>query len=150
MKIRHHIPLLSAMVFVQAAPAQDIVRSNNTDDLDQTTSWVGGTVPGVANVGVWDATVTSANSSALGSDQSWQGIRIASPGGNVAITGSDTLTIGSSGIEITGRSLTLAGPVAFGSDATLTLNTNNQGISFPGGGDLGGNTLTVISGHESR
>jgi len=133
-----------------ATSAQDLIKANNVDALNLITSWVGGNVPGATNVAVWDATVTAANSVSLGEAQSWQGIRIATPGGNVTVTGTDTLSLGPSGITLTGRSLTLANPTTFSSNADLTLNTNNEGITFSGTADLGGKTLTVISANESR
>jgi hypothetical protein len=77
MKPRRHLPLLATLAFAHTATAQDIIKANNTDALNATTSWVGGSVPGSGNVAVWDSTVIAANTTSLGANQSWQGIRIA-------------------------------------------------------------------------
>lgn len=75
--------------------AADIVKANNVDDLGAVTSWVGGILPGVSDIAVWDSTVTSANESTQGTTSTWGGIRIADPGGTVGIrlTASRTLTL---------------------------------------------------------
>ncbi len=44
-----------------AVYAADVVKANNTTPLNQAGSWVGGGVPGAADVAVWDASVTGAN-----------------------------------------------------------------------------------------
>lgn len=56
------------------ASAAAIVKNDNTDALNQISSWVGGVVPGAGNIATWDATLTVNNTSALGTNQSWQGI----------------------------------------------------------------------------
>jgi hypothetical protein len=65
------------------ALAVDRIKANNATNLDQGGSWVGGAIPGTADVGVWNSTVVGANSTVLGSDQNWSGLRIANPGGTV-------------------------------------------------------------------
>jgi len=52
------------------APAADVIKADNADALNATTSWILGVVPTAADVGVWDSTVTGANSVALGGDLS--------------------------------------------------------------------------------
>jgi autotransporter-associated beta strand protein len=106
MKVKSTPSLLlgtAILAFAHTATAQDIIKANNTDALNLGTSWVGGSVPGVGNVAVWDSTVTAANSTNLGGATSWQGIRIANPGGAVTINNAsaDTLTLGGSGIDMT-------------------------------------------------
>src|SRR6218665_2018127 len=59
--------------------AADVVKDNNTNNLNLTTSWVGGIAPTNADVAVWNATVAAANTTLLGANTSWQGIRIADP-----------------------------------------------------------------------
>src|SRR6266498_1745349 len=78
-----------------------IVKANNTDNLNLGTSWVGGVVPGAADVALWDATVTGANSTLLGADLTWGTVRVTSPGGLVTIGGSNRLTLtGVNGIDL--------------------------------------------------
>lgn len=75
------------------AEAANINKGNNTDDLNLTTSWVGGVAPTASDVALWDATVTGANSVSLGADPSWQGIKITNPAGPVTINAGNTLTL---------------------------------------------------------
>ena len=91
-----------AFVAAVASPsfAADVIKGNNTTALNLGASWTSGTAPTTADVAVWNNTVTAANSSALGSDLSWQGIKLQSPGGKVTITGAaNTLTLGSASQE---------------------------------------------------
>jgi len=118
-----------------AASAATIVKTNNVDDLNLPSSWVGGAVPGAADVAQWDATVTGANSVVLGADLAWGGIRIANPGGVVTIGSGNTLALGASGIDMGSSTVNLtiqSGLTLLGSrrqlwnvasGRTLTLNT---------------------------
>ena len=99
-----------------SARAADVLKADNVDDLDLGTSWVGGTAPGTEDVGVWDATVTAANSTALSAPYSLGGIRIANPGGLVtigAVGGTNGLTLGRFGIDMSAatQDLTINAPV---------------------------------------
>jgi fibronectin-binding autotransporter adhesin len=68
-----------------SAQAANIVKTNNTANLNLATSWTNGVAPGAADVAQWDSTVTGANTVALGSSAIWSGIRIVNPGGTVTI-----------------------------------------------------------------
>ncbi len=143
------------------SPAADVIKADNTDALNATTSWSLGVVPTAADVGVWDNTVTGANSVALGGDLSWQGIRIADPGGAVAITAGNTLTLGTAGIDMSAatQDLSIASGVTLGSGQSWTIDTGRtlavsgaigetggaQGLTKAGDGTLtltGGNSYT--------
>ena len=87
-----------ASTFSQAA---DVTKANNADNLNLTSSWSGGSVPGSGDVGVWDSTVTSANTVLLGGNLSWSGVRIANPGGLVTISAGNTLTLDTGGVDLT-------------------------------------------------
>ena len=78
---------LTATVGAAGIPSNEIIKANNTTNLDLPESWVGGAAPSAVDVAVWDATVTTANTSVFSLDQSWGGIRIANPGGLVTISG---------------------------------------------------------------
>jgi len=158
MKSRRYLPLFATLAFVHTATAQDITKANNTDALDLPTSWVGGSVPGDSNIAVWDDTVTAAKSVAFGADQSWQGIKVTNPGSPVTIVGTNTLTLGTSGIDLSstdpgnltlgpslvvaadqswtvgsGRTLTASGVVTLSTGTTLTLSgSGTVRISFSG------------------
>ena len=123
------LALLASAACLRAAT---IIKSGNTDNLNLTTSWVGGVVPGALDAAKWDSTVTSPNSVALGANMSLGGIIITSPGGAVTITG-NTLTTGNSGIDMSGASqnLTISSGLTLGPGAqtwgvangmTLTVN----------------------------
>lgn len=105
-----------------AAQAVDRIKANNTTNLDQGASWAGGVAPGAADVGVWNNTVTGPNASALGTDQSWGGIRIANPGGAVTISAGNILTLGTSGINMSAatQDLTIASGLTLLGDAKQT------------------------------
>ena len=89
-----------------------IVKANNQDNLNLTTSWVGGVVPTSADWAKWDSTVAAANTTVLGADTTWANIRITNPGGLVTINPGSPV-----------RTLTLNGTVdMIGATADLTLN----------------------------
>ncbi|WP_395730034.1 autotransporter-associated beta strand repeat-containing protein [Prosthecobacter sp.] len=83
---------LSTLLMILPAHAADRTKLNNTTNLNNGGSWSGG-VPDLGNAAVWTNTVTGANTSVLGGDVSWQGIRIADPGGLVTIGAGNTLTL---------------------------------------------------------
>lgn len=101
----------------------DFIKANNTLDLDLPASWVGGVVPSGLDVAVWDATVTGANSSVFTSDQFWDSIRIANPGGLVTVSGNSLNLSGAStgvGIDLSAATQNLL------LDTTVILNTNQE------------------------
>lgn len=118
-----------------SAQASSIVKANNTDNLNLTTSWSGSVVPGVGDIAVWNSTVTGANTVALGADTSWSGIQIVSPGGLVTIQAGNTLTNGASGIDMSAatQSLTLNNNLVVGAPQFWTLAA---GVSNTVGGAL--------------
>lgn len=108
MKNRH--PHLRLLLLALGLPTSTwaIDKANNTTNLDQGTSWVGGTVPGAGDLAVWTNTVTTANSVLLGSDTFWGGLQVVSPGGVVTIGAGNNLTLGASGINLSSASQNLA------------------------------------------
>lgn len=93
---------LLSLSFPQLGWAADRTKANNADNLNLSTSWVGGEVPGSGDVGVWDDTVTGSNATVLGSDLSWQGIRVGgtTQTGTITISTGNTLTLGTAGIDM--------------------------------------------------
>jgi fibronectin-binding autotransporter adhesin len=73
-------------------------KANNTDDLDESSSWTAFVPSG--SVAKWDATVTGANTVSLGSDLSFAGIAITDPGGPVTINPGNLLTLGAAAVDI--------------------------------------------------
>lgn len=103
----------SALLIAPSAHAATRIKQNNTDPLNQASSW--DVLPGSADIAQWDVTVTGANSTVLGADLSWAGIKIVNPGTvpgtePVTIGAGNTLTIGTSGIDMSTatQNLTLA------------------------------------------
>jgi len=89
-----------AAIVCQFSTAATIQKADNANALNDTASWVGGVVPGAADIASWGPTVTSANSTSLGANLSWQGITLSNPGGAIAIGGANTLTLGTAGIDM--------------------------------------------------
>jgi len=144
-----------AFLGVQAASAQDIQKANNTTALNLAGSWTGESVPGSGNRAVY--TGLGSLSTALGADLSWQGIRHAGNTGTWTITGSNTLTLGSSGIEISGTGsggVTINSNVIQGANASyVTANGRNitLGGSLSGSGNINvsGTGLLLLNGNNS-
>lgn len=80
--------------------AAPVIKDNNTNDLNLTSSWVGGALPGTGDIATWDSTVTGANSVLLGGNLSFGGLALTNPGGAVTIGAGNTLTLGTSGIDM--------------------------------------------------
>ena len=125
--LRHAICLSLALpvsYFVSTfAQAADVVKANNTNALNLGTSWTGGTAPGSGDVAVWNNTVTAANTTVLGANTSWQGIRIVNPTGLVTIGNGNTLTLGSSGIDVasTNAGLRIQSAVTLGANQSWVI-----------------------------
>ena len=114
--IRKAFPLaLSITAAIPQIQAAVIVKDNNANALNASTSWVGGNAPGPGDIASWTSTVAAANSTALGADLAWDGVEITNPGGLVTIgtAAVNTLTLGASGIK-------------FGSSATQNLLINSN------------------------
>ncbi len=167
------VPVFTTVALVTTGLADNVVKANNANNLNLTTSWVSGNTPGASDVAYWDHTITAANSAALGADLSWLGIALSSGvGGDVTISGaSNTLTLGASGINnASSKALNLTSLIALnasqawsgtlgltgstitnnGYDLTLTGRINLQ-AALDGTGGLtktGGLTLT-ISGNST-
>lgn len=152
--------------------AVDVIKGDNTNVLNLGTSWASGTAPGTGDVATWSGTYNTAGSlsSAFTSSTpvSWQGIKIGSLSGTAAglvsiggtgtaITGSQ-VTIGSSGIDMSGANQNLvvnaATIVLSGSTQTWTVATGRNlrfGTTGTGGANAnldgtGGTVITVTGG----
>jgi autotransporter-associated beta strand protein len=112
--------VLGAFALCAIAQAADVIKANNTDNLELTTSWVGGALPG-ANTATWNSTVTSGNTtSTLGTNLSFGGIKIVNPGAavtvNAAVLNSGSVTANSTTdtFTYTGTDVVLDNVVTFG------------------------------------
>ena len=99
-RIHHRLAISLAVLALIPAAAHAATRTkqNDTDNLNLASSW--DTLPGAADIAQWDSAVTAANTTVLGADLSWAGIKIVGPGGAVAINSGNTLTVGTSGIDL--------------------------------------------------
>ena len=96
-----------------------VTKADNADDLNLTTSWVGGNAPDSSGMAKWDNTVQAANTTVLGADLAWGGITIANPGGLVTINAGNTLAL-NGGIDMSAATadLTLNCNIALGGPTT--------------------------------
>lgn len=106
----------AAVMIHSAICAAPISKADNSDNLNLTTSWVGGVVPGPGDVATWDATVTGANTTVLGADLSLGGLTVASPGGPITIGAGNTLTLGTAGVDMSAatQNLTISSGLVIG------------------------------------
>jgi autotransporter-associated beta strand protein len=81
-----------------AAATRD--KANNQDNLNLSSSWLV-SLPTAADIAQWTNTVAGANATQLGADRSWLGVKIVNPGGAVSIAGTNTLTLGGGGVDMT-------------------------------------------------
>jgi autotransporter-associated beta strand protein len=95
------VAVLAALVFVNTVTAATYLKANNQTPLNQTGSWSTGVVPTSTDTGKWDATVTAANGSvSLGNNMTWAGMVLVNPGGWITFNAGNTLTLGSSGLDM--------------------------------------------------
>src|SRR5262245_10083633 len=85
---------IAAAILSTASWAANVIKADNADNLNLGTSWVSGSPPSSLDIGVWDSTVTTANTTVLGANTNWAGIRISNPGGPVTINAGNFLTNG--------------------------------------------------------
>src|ERR1041384_8202580 len=106
--------------------AADIVKTNNTDNLNLATSWTGGVAPISADIAIWTNN-SQAGSNGLGAALSWGGLVIGNPATDVAFgsVGGFVLTLGASGINLSAATvdLSLTNPVALGAAQTWDVAT---------------------------
>ncbi|KMQ52932.1 Fibronectin type III domain protein [Chitinispirillum alkaliphilum] len=130
--------------WTELVTAGDRVKEDNTDNLDLSSSWVGGTVPTNVDTAVWDTTVTTANTVIMGSDAEWNKLRIAHPGGDVAIN-NNTLTLGAGGIDMSDAEVDLSIGSAVILGASQTWNVAG-GRTLTSSGAVGGSSSLTKSG----
>ncbi|RYD46727.1 MAG: hypothetical protein EOP85_06875, partial [Verrucomicrobiaceae bacterium] len=120
----------SIFVLTGTASAADIIKDNNLSTLNQTSSWIGGVVPGATDVAVWNSTVPGTIGTGLGADASWLGLKILDPGGTVTIgSGANVLNLGASGINMataTQNLLVAPGTLNLTADQTWSVAANRE------------------------
>ena len=126
----------AAVAGFHASPVSAAVidKADNTNNLNLPASWTGGVVPGAADIARWNG-LAGANSVLLGADMSLQGLTIATTGGAVSIGGSNTLTLGVSGIDMSAASQNLAitSNLALGTGTQVWNVAASRTLSLSGG-----------------
>ena len=119
-----------------------VTKTNNTDNLNLGSSWVGGNAPDSSGTAKWDNTVTSPNTTVLGANVAWGSILIADPAGLVTISAGNTLT-NNGGIDMSSATtnLTLNCSYALGNSAIWNV-ASSQTLTM-GGAVSGGSGLNI-------
>jgi autotransporter-associated beta strand protein len=159
------LPVAAALLTgLHSAVAGDVNKLDNSTALNLGTSWQGGSAPGASDVGVWSGTFVANRITQLGADMSWAGIRVGPTSGagtlmtiSGSLPGSNTLTLGSSGIDMTsaGVNLTINTNLVLGasqswnvtSGRTLAVQTGT--VSGSGALELAGSGTIVMSGNAN-
>ena len=117
---------IALFVFTNAVNATTRVKANNTTTLNQTGSWTGNVVPTSSDIGQWNNTSgPSGNSVSLGGDMTWQGIQIANNATAwITINGANTLTLGTSGFDMTASPFSVTMNCLMGIGGIQTWNVN--------------------------
>ena len=143
-------------LFVERTAILPVVKADNTVNLELTNSWAGGIVPSLYDQAVWDGTVTTANTTTLGADENWAGIKITGPGGPVVINGTNLLSIENSGVDMSAASqnLTLNCPLALNGASAWNVAagrvvTANSSISGAGSLAKSGLGVVILSGENT-
>jgi len=135
----------AASVAVSLKPmfAQTLTKANNTTNLTLAGSWVENTVPTTSNVLVFSNTWTT-GSVAMGGNLSVAGLQItnvATGNGRITFTGTQSLTLGSNGIDMSAATgnFRIDPAIVLGANQTWSvasgriLNLVANGVTSPGG-----------------
>jgi len=146
--LRASLALTATCLIPIQAGAQEITKAGNADALNLGSSWIGGTPPASGNVALWDSTLAGSNTVSLGADASWQGIRIADPGGLVTLSAGNTLTLGSSGIDMSAatQNLTINSATTIGATQNWAVATSRTLLRSGATTTFGTGTTTTLSG----
>ena len=142
---------LDDIIWLSSAFQTNIVKANNLNNLDLSSSWTNGPVRS-GSIAVWNQLVTTANTTTIGGGIALGGIFLNSPGAAVTInpgTGG-LLSLGQYGIDAsqTAYGLTLNAPVFLNGDQAWNSGSTSltAGGSINGGGGLtkcGSGVLTL-------
>ncbi len=135
-----------------------VTKANNTTNLDNAASWIGGATPGIFSQALWNNTVTAANTSTLAASQLWKGIRITNPAGTVTINGSALLALDDLGLDMTAATrdlvvncpLQLTVPAAWSVAPGRTASFNGIISGYPGLALTGPGTVRLESANTYR
>jgi len=154
---------LKKLAFVSAATllacfgpmhAADVVKANNTNVLSGTSAWTAGAVPTSADIAVWDATQAVNRNNQIGGNVSFGGIKVANPLGTayqITTTASSTLTIGSSGIDLSSATadLTISAILDLSASQTWTVGAGRT-LTVNNSANVGNGTITLAGSGTFR
>jgi hyaluronate lyase len=113
------------------------VKAATGSTLNLGTAWTGALVPVNPDTATWNATSLT-GAMTLGANLSWAGLIVNDPAGALTFNGTQTLTLGSGGVDMSGTSanLTFNHPVILGENQTWNIDAGtlaaNGMISGPG------------------
>ena len=151
------IAVTSAILLSAASiDAAEIFKADNNDNLNLTLSWVGGVVPGAGDIAQWPLVPTGNMASDIGAPWSVAGIVVTngsdSTGYNsytVTINGSDTLTLGSQGLDYKGKkNLTINTPISVSADQIW--RSQDGMLIVANAVALNGHTITYSGGNVKQ
>lgn len=152
------IAVTSAILLSAASiDAAEIFKADNNDDLNLTSSWVGGVVPGADDIAHWPLVPTGNMASAIGAPWSVAGIVVTNGADSTAynsytvtINGSDTLTLGSQGLDYMGKkNLTVNTPISVSADQTWRCQGDGA-IIVANAVALNGHNITFSGGNNKQ
>ena len=118
-------------------PADAAIKAATGSTLNLTTAWTGAFVPVDPDTATWNATSLT-GAMTLGADLNWAGLIVNDPAAPLTFSGTQTLTLGSGGIDLSAATvnLTLNHPVILGQNQpwnvgtgrTLTANGQISGL----------------------
>ena len=156
-RARHACLALAAVALcsVFSAEAVTITAKGGTGFLNRKQSWIGNNVPTFNDIALWN-TSSGGTTAGLGSNMSWLGIRITSPSGGVTFNLGNTLTLGSSGIDMSAATVnfTINCAVSIAAAQTWSVNTGqilaaNTTVSGTGGITKTGGGMLYLRGTNS-
>lgn len=147
--IKQSIVLFPLLALLDHAAAAPVTKAPAGTDLTLGASW-GGTAPTSSDVATWINT-SLGPALTMPSSQTWDGIDVQGATGAIDITGTGTLTLGASGINIAaaGQNLTLAAPRTFNATSTITVGTGRTltlGGAVASTTTFAAGTVTSLSG----
>jgi autotransporter-associated beta strand protein len=122
--------------------AATIEKTNNLENLNLGSSWIGGVLPGAGDIASWNTNVAAANTVLLGANLPWAGIRVLHPGGLVTLSAGNTLTLGSSGVDMGGATTDLVVNCGLALSANQAWNITTE-RRFTVGGVISGAGITL-------
>jgi autotransporter-associated beta strand protein len=131
------------------------IKAATDSALNLSTAWTGAFVPVNPDTATWNAT-SLAGAMTLGTNLSWAGLIVNNPAAPLTFNGTQTLTLGSGGINMSAATvnLTLNHPVILGENQTWNIGTArtltaNAQISGPGSLTKTGTGSLILSGANS-